>query len=174
MRAFTHSLICLAAVFAAACGQTNQPSGQQGDQASQSAPAAAASAAAQSAPAPAACDPPAVGIAVGAPVQSQLQATSRPYPANATYYCFAAPAGAQSLTISLTGLAADLDLYVGHGSITTVQGVDLSRGDTYQWKSNDFGSGDEHVTINQPQPGIYYIEIASYEGQASPFTLSVR
>lgn len=173
MRAFKHLLVCLAAAVVAACGQTNQsaPPGAAAPGApgpSQPAPAAAAAAA------PASCDAPAAPMALGASVQAQLQATRQPYPANATYYCFAAPAGVQSITISLTGLAADLDLYVGYGSIRTVQGVDLSRGDTYQWKSNAFGSVDEMVTISAPQPGIYYIEIASYEGQASPFTLSVR
>jgi hypothetical protein len=124
--------------------------------------------------APENCDAPADGLALGGAVSSQVQATNQPYPANAVYYCVASPEGAQSLTIEMSGLTADLDLYVGFGSITTIQGEQVSQGETFTWKSNAFGTVNETVTIPNPQAGLYYIEIASYEGQASPYTLSAR
>jgi hypothetical protein len=105
-------------------------------------------------------------------VDADLQ-PSGPYPGNATYYCVAVPQGVDRLTIDLGGFFVDLDLFVGFGSMESVQGVDLSLGETYEWKSNDFGTVDEVVVINGPQPGVYYIEIASYEGEPSVFTLSV-
>lgn len=116
------------------------------------------------------CDSPAVEIQLGQDVRSAIQATTRPYPATATYYCVVVPAGTRRVTMTLGGMTTDLDLYVGHGSIRTVQGVDLSAGQNYQWKSNDFGTGDERVVIERPQAGTYYIEIASYEGAGSNFT----
>jgi len=156
-----------------ACGQPNAPSGAPG-------PSAPASEVATTAPgfvatsAPAACDAPATPIATGVDISGEIAATRAPYPANARYYCFSLPEGASQATLRLSGLSADLDLYVGHGSITTVQGVDVSAGQTYQWKSNAFGTVDETVTITQPAAGVYYAEIVSYEGQHSPFVFSVR
>ena len=119
------------------------------------------------------CDPPAEQIGLGQPVSSQLEPTGQPYPANATYYCVAFPGGIGRVTIDLTEIIADLDLYVGSGSIESVQGVDISQGDNYEWKSNDFGTGDERVVINDPEPGVYYIEIVSYEHLSSPFVLTI-
>jgi hypothetical protein len=126
------------------------------------------------APAPASCDTPAVPVALGSEVQGELQATNAGYPANARYYCFAIPAGANQVTLALTGMTADLDLYVGHGAISSVQGVDLTAGETYEWKSNAFGTADEFVTIYQPQAGVYYAEIVSYESQYSPYRFATR
>ena len=119
------------------------------------------------------CDTPAVQIGLGQSVDSELQPTGEPYPGNATYYCVAVPGGIDRVTIDLTGFFVDLDLYVGFGSIESVQGVDISRGETYEWKSNDFGTVDERVVISGPEPGVYYIEIASYDNESSPFMLTV-
>lgn len=124
--------------------------------------------------APSSCDSPAVGLGVGADAQGEIPTTTQGYPANARYYCVEVPAGVSRLTLDLTGMSVDLDLYVGHGSIGSVQGVNLEAGQTYQWKSNEFGAVDEHVVIDNPQPGIYYAEIVSYQGQGSQFRLAAR
>ncbi len=147
-------VMCLAL---AACGQTGAPSAD-------GAPGATA----------VACDAPAQAIAIGANVSAEITATRDAYPANARYYCINVPAGASSLTMTLSGMTTDLDLYVGHGTIQSVQGVDVTQGETYQWKSNAFGTGDESVVIAQPQAGVYYAEIVSYLGEASPYRFSVQ
>jgi len=150
----------------AACGQSGAGAPQNAADATNATQTAAA--------APASCDSPAQPIALGSTTQSQLAATRQPYPANATYYCIDVPAGTRNVSIQLSGLSADLDVYVGHGAISTVQGVDISAGQNYQWKSNAYQNVDENVQIPNPQPGIYYIEIVSFEGNGSPFTLNVR
>ena len=119
------------------------------------------------------CESPATEISAGQSVQSELAATSEPYPATATYYCIEVPSGTGRLVIVLSDLTADLDLYVGLGSIEAVQGVDLDEGETYDWLSNDFGTVDEEVVIDDPAAGAYYIEIVSFAGDFSEFTLVV-
>jgi hypothetical protein len=135
--------------------------------------APAANSAASSSPLAANCDAPAVPLALGSSVSGNIPAAAN-YPANARYYCINVGQGVQSLTIDLTGMSVDLDLYVGSGNIASVQGIDISAGENYEWKSNEFGTVDEHVTIANPQPGIYYAEIVSFQGQASDYTLSTR
>ena len=159
-------------ILAVACAGALAACGQSGAGAPQN--AAAGGNATHTAAAPASCDNPAQPIALGSTTQSQLAATRNPYPANATYYCVDVPAGTRNVTIQLSGLSADLDVYVGHGAISTVQGVDISAGQNYQWKSNAYQNVDETVEIANPQAGIYYIEIVSFEGNGSPFTLNVR
>lgn len=148
----------------AACGQQDQTP----------APAPSAGGGIVQAAAPASCDSPAAPIAVGASVNGEITSTTQPYPANARYFCFMAPEGAGSVTITLSGMSTDLDLYVGSNTIQSVQGIDISAGQNYEWKSNDFGTGDEQIVINQPRAGVYYAEIISYEGAPSAFTFQVR
>jgi hypothetical protein len=119
------------------------------------------------------CDTPAVPLALGASVSGNIPQAAG-YPENARYYCINVGAGVPSVTIELSGMDVDLDLYVGSGNIASVQGVDLQAGETYEWKSNAFGTGAETVTIPTPAPGVYYAEIVSFEGQASNYTLTTR
>jgi hypothetical protein len=165
------------ATLAAACGERAGPAVDETATAS-TAPATAEAPATSSAltatAAPSGCDRPATPVATGEEIRGEIQATTAPYPANARYYCFTLPANVSEATVSLSGLTADLDLYVGRGSIDTVQGVDITAGETYQWKSNDFGAGNETVVISRPEPGTYYAEIVSYEGRQSPYVFSVR
>jgi hypothetical protein len=156
-----------------ACGQASAPAAPDASP-GEATQIAASGAALAPAAAPTQCDSPATPIATGVDIQGEIPATRAPYPANARYYCFNILEGAAQATLRLTGLSADLDLYVGHGAISTVQGVDVSAGETYQWKSNAFGNVDETVTIDQPAPGVYYAEIVSYEGNQSGFVFSVR
>ena len=135
--------------------------------------AGADTAAANSSPLATNCDAPAVPLALGASVSGDIPAASG-YPANARYYCVNVGQGVQSVSIDLTGMSVDLDLYVGSGNLQSVQGVDISAGENYEWKSNEFGTGDEHVVIQNPPAGVYYVEIVSFEGQASPYTIATR
>lgn len=156
----TRAIMAAAALALAACGQGGE---------APSAPAGALQAAA-----PANCESPAAPIAVGASVAGDITQTTQPYPANARYYCFAVPDGANSVTVTVSGMATDLDLYVGSNGIQSVQGVNVEAGETYEWKANAFGTGDETVVINTPRAGTYYAEIVSYQGEPSAFTLAVR
>ena len=161
-RFMRQALIPLLCLVAAACGQSGAPSGAPAGEGAASAAAASFS-----------CDSPAVPLAIGASVTGDIPAAAN-YPANARYFCVNVGAGVSSLTLELSGMQTDLDLYVGSGSISSVQGVNLEAGDTYQWKSNEFGNGDERVVIQNPQPGIYYAEIVSYQGQPSSFNFTAR
>lgn len=114
------------------------------------------------------CEAPANPIMIGAMTHGEITA-AQSYPENARYYCFSIPEGVQSLTVTLSGMTADLDLYVGSGSITSVQG-----NEAYEWMSNVTGTADDTITVNQPAAGVYYVEVVSYEGVASRFTLVVR
>jgi hypothetical protein len=114
-----------------------------------------------------------VPLALGASVNGDITAASS-YPANARYYCVNVGEGVSQVTMELSGMSVDLDLYVGHGNLDSVQGVDISAGENYEWKSNAFGTGNEQVMISTPRPGIYYAEIVSFEGQASNYTFSAR
>lgn len=159
MRAFVLPLIALAL---AAC----TPPAQTGE-------APAGGGAQVAAAAPASCDSPAQPIAIGATVDAQITA-AQSYPANARYFCFQAPEGARSVTLTLSGMTTDLDLYVGSNSIQSVQGVDISAGQNYEWKSNALGNVDERVVIDNPRAGVYYAEIVSFQGEASPYRISIQ
>lgn len=119
------------------------------------------------------CESPAVPLALGASVSGEITAAAS-YPANARYYCINVGESVSQVTMELSGMSVDLDLYVGHGNLDSVQGVDISAGENYEWKSNAFGTGNEQVVIATPQPGIYYAEIVSFEGQASNYTFAAR
>lgn len=119
------------------------------------------------------CESPATAIAIGATVNADITAADA-YPANARYYCFEAPAGSGAINISVSGMTSDLDLFVGSNGIASVQGVQLEQGQTYEWMSNLQGTATDSVQINAPRAGIYYVEIVSFTGAASPYTLTVR
>jgi hypothetical protein len=135
--------------------------------------AADAGGAASGAAAPASCDAPAQPLAIGASAHGEIPA-GQSYPDNARYFCVQVGEGVSSVTFELSGMSTDLDLYVGSGTIGSVQGVNLQEGDTYEWKSNAFGNDNEVVTINDPQPGIYYAEVVSYQGEQSGFDFAAR
>jgi len=156
MSLFAASLIALA------LGACTPPAGDGGQQLAQ-APAGA----------PASCETPAVPIALGASVSDQITAAAG-YPENARYFCFQAPEGGASVTVTLSGMSTDLDLYVGSNTLASVQGVDISAGQNYEWKSNAFGTDAERIVIEAPRAGVYYAEIVSFQGEASPYTFSVQ
>lgn len=120
------------------------------------------------APATLSCEAPAIPIMIGAMTHGEITA-AQSYPENARYYCFSLPDGVQSVTVTLSGMTADLDLYMGEATISSVQG-----NQTYKWMSNVPGTADDTITVTQPAGGVYYVEVVSYEGLASRFTLVVR
>ena len=157
MRTIILPLIALAL---AACGETG-------------APAVGGASQQMAAAAPSSCDAPAQPIAIGATVSNQIEA-AQSYPENARYFCFQAPEGVRSITVTLSGMTTDLDLYVGSNNIQSVQGVDISAGQNYEWKSNALGTVDERIVIDAPRAGVYYAEIVSFQGEASPYQISVQ
>lgn len=107
-------------------------------------------------------NPPPTPMSLGAPVSSEVPGFDQ---------CFTVevPAGATSLTIELTGMTAPLNLFVGYGDAETVQ---FHTGDF--WQSFEDGTADELVTIENPQAGTYYVNVAvGTVRDMSPFTLSV-
>lgn len=89
--------------------------------------------------------------------------TAGSYPDNCAVYCLWVPEG-NRLEIGISDFDIDLDIYVDMD--LTV----LAYGDHGMWESNDYGTGDEQVSIGNPE-GRYYIQVCSYEALASDFTL---
>jgi hypothetical protein len=116
----------------------------------------------------ASCDEPAEPITLGIPYEGVIDATPDPYPANARYFCVEVPAGANTLVFTLTDLEADLDLYVGLGSIESVQGLDAG---SWEWAGQEFGTTDEYIEIANPEGGMYYIEVFDYDQAGSTYTV---
>lgn len=126
-------------------------------------------------PAPASeeqCGDPATPLELDAPVTAEA-ADGEPQ-----LYCVTVPSGLSSLTVTLTGLADDLDLFVAHDTID-----DLSEGLGLRFSDNN-GTEDESVTIEPAAyrgeligfdtyadvtPGPYWVEVV---GRASSFTLT--
>ena len=92
------------------------------------------------------------------------QVSGGPYPDNCTVYCLWVPDDGSRLEIGISGFDTDLDMYVDT-NLSVLQFDDHG-----QWESNDFGTGDESVSISNPG-GRYYIQICSYENVASGFTI---
>ncbi len=120
------------------------------------------------------CDSRAMPIDFNVSYEQQMHATDQGYPANCLYYCLWIPDNQSNLSISIADFNTDLDLYIGQGEFESVVGADVVYNETYMWKSNEFGTVDEFVSINNPVGGVYYIEVCSYEGEASPFVLSTE
>jgi hypothetical protein len=106
--------------------------------------------------------------------REEMPASTGPYPSNCLYYCINVREPAGDLTIDVRDASADLDLFVGLGSIEAVSGEELVEGQTYTWKSNEPGNVDERVEISPAEAGMYYLEVCSYEGESTPFELEAR
>lgn len=131
-----------------------------------------------SAPAPQVTDSPAVvaepfvgGECEGDSIRVEMNTSSAQavsagsYPEACEYYCLWVPDSGSQLDIGISGFDVDLDLYVD-----TDLSV-LSYEDHGAWESNAYGTGDESVLISSPG-GRYYLQVCSYEGLASAFTLT--
>ncbi|MBN1177607.1 MAG: PPC domain-containing protein [Anaerolineae bacterium] len=118
------------------------------------------------------CDASATQITFDAAHELTMHATEGAYPANCLYYCVQVPEG-DRLEIGIYDFNADLDIYVAYGALEAVKGSTPLQDESH-WMSNDPGIGDETVFIPHPRPGNYYIEVCSYEGQATPFRIETR
>jgi heat shock protein HslJ len=92
------------------------------------------------------------------------------------HFCVEIPGDVSTLTVTLTGITADLGVYVGYPDLETVQNGYAD------WFSDEIGTDDELVVIGPDladylAPGSYYIEVSSYllsdDPVSSPFTLTV-
>jgi hypothetical protein len=79
------------------------------------------------------------------------------------------PQGVTQLTITLTGLSDEINLVVGYNDPDTIL---FRTGDV--WSSSEPGTADEQITIEGPQGGTYYIDVAvGTVRNVSPFALTV-
>jgi hypothetical protein len=83
-----------------------------------------------------------------------------------TEYCLWVPEGGSNLDIMISDFDVDLDMYVD----TNLGDLHSDDSSLAEWVSNDFGTGPESVSISSPG-GRYYIQICSYQGDPSAFTL---
>ena len=86
------------------------------------------------------------------------------YPDSCEFYCLWVPENGNQLDIGISNFDIDLDLYVDTNISV------LAYEDRGEWSSYAFGVDDEAVSIFNPG-GRYYIQVCSYEGLASTFTL---
>lgn len=120
------------------------------------------------------CDVRATPIEPGRTYQEHIEATSRPYPANCQYYCLSLAEPKSRLEITISDFSTDLDLFVAIGDFEAVIGEVPREEPGSSWTSNQYGLGDEQVTIPDPASGQYYIEVCSFERDASYYKLSSR
>jgi heat shock protein HslJ len=109
-------------------------------------------------------------IDIGVPVKGQIEMAGD-WP-EVQYFCVEIPGDVSTLTVTLTGMTADLGVYVGYPDLQIL--TDGLAG----WFSDEFDTVDELVVIGPGlSPGAYYIEVSSYilseDPVSSPFTLTV-
>ncbi len=120
------------------------------------------------------CEPPAEKIDLGGTVSGEITGADQP-PGERRYFCVDIPQEVAEFTITLTGATADLNLYVGHPDLESVQD-----GGLWFWSSVVGGAGDESVRVtpgigDYVRPGPYYIEVSAGDFEdSSPFILSVQ
>jgi hypothetical protein len=88
------------------------------------------------------------------------------FPDNCTEFCLWVPEGGTRLDITVTDFDVDLDLYVDQSYEVLMSDQIGEAG----WESIEFGTDDESVSISSPG-GRYYIQVCSYEGTPSGFTV---
>ena len=87
---------------------------------------------------------------------------------NSAYFCVEIPDDVSFLTVTLSDMTADLDVFVTYPTL----------GDgASDWVSINFGTDDEVLIIDSGvadylAPGSYYIEVASGEGELGSFTVT--
>jgi hypothetical protein len=79
----------------------------------------------------------------------RYQAPATNYFESYTLYCLWIPEGVATLHITVAKLEVDLDVYVGRDETIAEQ---ENYGD---WESNQMGTADEAVLIEDPEPGVY-------------------
>ncbi len=111
-------------------------------------------------PEPGECAPPAIEIPLDGSIDSEIVGKSQD-PLPRRYFCVQVPQGLSNLTVQISGLEGNLDLFVRRTQ--PAEWMDLSRG------------GDSRtVLIENPVAGAYYVTVAgALTGAGSPFTLNV-
>jgi hypothetical protein len=119
------------------------------------------------------CEEPAAEIDLGSALISEIVNDDQ-LPPERMYFCVQVPEGTSSITFELAEMTSDLNLYVGHPDLETVQ-----QGGVWFWSTNERGVEDKVVVVlpglsDYVNPGPYYIEVSAQDFQASsPFTLRV-
>jgi len=99
------------------------------------------------------------------PITSGVQVSGQMSPADESkFYCLYVPEGTSSITITLSDMTADLDLYVYDG-YPEVPGTD------YLWNSAQFDEVDEVVNGANPVAGHYYIEAFNFNDISGTYKL---
>jgi hypothetical protein len=105
------------------------------------------------------CSPPAAEVSLGEAITDEIVGRTGS-PEARRYFCLQVPDGIGQLTIRLSGLTGDVDLFVRR----TVPA---------EWIDRRRGAADRTVTIENPAAGAYFIDVAgAYPGASSPFTLT--
>jgi hypothetical protein len=81
-------------------------------------------------------------------------------------YCLWVPEGGTSLDIGIRDFNIDFDIYVSYSYDELMSPTGMG-----EWNSRSVGTAPESVTIPNPG-GRYYIQVVSYDGSASNFTIS--
>lgn len=117
------------------------------------------------------CEDPIEEVAIGATVTSEV------VEGDPVYFCVKIPSGVEAFTVTLSGLTADLNLYVGYPDLAMVQ-----EGGFGLMFSADRDTEDEVVTFDDVRPssenwawhpGSYYIEVSASGLKSSTFSLTV-
>jgi len=121
------------------------------------------------------CDPTITQITADEPYEGMVTGVDQPTDDRRGYFCVELPAGLAEATFTLTGMTANLDLYVGYPDMDTLQNGGLA----LRWSTND-GTADESVSAPHfgsegiIRAGSWYIEVSAADFRdSSPFTLTV-
>jgi hypothetical protein len=160
-----------------ACGRSASPTEQpQANPASPKAPTATTEPTPDIGPtvtATGVCQPPTPVIQLGETVEGEIVGRDQP-PGERQFYCVDVPDGLRSITAELSGMTADLNLYLASPDLDSV-----IHGGFLYW--SDLGPGTDTKSVTA-EPGMrdyvwrgsYYIEVSAEEfTESSPFTLIV-
>ena len=105
------------------------------------------------------CDPLTTPLSANQAISGQVPPGERE-----NVYCLYISSGVNQLTIELYDLSTDLDLYVGYGSLGSIEGPD-------DWYSSNEYTIPESVVFTNPDAGYYYIHVEDYNELGGSFTV---
>jgi hypothetical protein len=106
------------------------------------------------------CEAPATEMVLGSPVSSEIIGFDQP-PGERIYFCVQVPDGITKIMFELTEMTSDLNMYVGHPDLETVQ-----NGGIWFWYTDERGIEDKVVVVEPAltdyvNVGPYYIEVSA-------------